>query len=147
MQCTKWMLTLQPAFAGTRQADRHIWPDKARPSQCTRQGCHQRFWIYPLFEQKCSKNVKFYVILCKIFHFYPFFGCFWPKLRHFYPRLKNTDQLKWSVYRPQRQPWIHITFPVFLQKLWPNSQIEGKVTKSCRQHIPCPRVSKACRYV
>ena len=46
------------------------------------------------------QNVQFYVILCKIFHFYPFFGCFWPKLGHYYPKLKNTDQLKWSVYRP-----------------------------------------------
>ena len=30
----------------------------------------------PSFEQKCSKNAQFYVILYKIYHFYPFFGCF-----------------------------------------------------------------------
>ena len=39
------------------------------------QGCHQRFWIYPLFDQKCSKKVKFYIILCNIFHF-TLLGCF-----------------------------------------------------------------------
>ena len=44
--------------------------------RCCRQGCHQRFWIYPLFEQKMFQNVQFYIILYKIFHFYPFFGCF-----------------------------------------------------------------------
>ena len=32
------------------------------------------------------------MILYKIHHFYPFFGCFFlPKLRHFYPNFKNTD--------------------------------------------------------
>ena len=25
-----------------------------------RQGCHQRFWIYPLLNKNYSKNVKFY---------------------------------------------------------------------------------------
>ena len=54
------------------------------------QGCHQRFWIYPLFEQKMFHNVQFCVILCKIFPFCHFFGCFWPKLRHFYPNYENT---------------------------------------------------------
>ena len=53
----------------------------------------------PPFEQKISKNVQFYVILGKIFYFYPFFGCFWPKLRNFYPNFKNTEFWKKSVYR------------------------------------------------
>ena len=39
------------------------------------QGCHQILDLPP-FEQKCSKNVQFYVIWGKIFHFYHIFGCF-----------------------------------------------------------------------
>ena len=54
----------------------------------------------PSFEQKCSKNSQFYVILYKIYHFTPFLAVFDPNWDIFTPILKIPTNWKWSVYRP-----------------------------------------------
>ena len=65
----------------------------------------------PPSEQFFSKNVQFCPIFGKISCFYPFFGHFWPKLRHFYPIFKNTEFWKKLVY------WLIFGIPTTLAAL------------------------------
>ena len=44
------------------------------------QGCHQRIWIYPLFDLKCMKNIQGCRFWGTISNFYPILGYFWPIL-------------------------------------------------------------------
>ena len=84
-------------LATPRKVARQFSP---RPKYCgqqagqeTKQGCHQKFWIYPLFNQNVPIMSNFTQFWAN-FPFLPLFWLFLTQIKSFYSNFKNTDQLK-----------------------------------------------------